>query len=532
MTLSSKLHPHLGENHCSILNKMSWQPLGGPEHGKVKDITISTRTPTQPPKKKYQVGDFDKWWVGDSDEPPERTYPGETNPLYAVTHPAGRCGCTIEEFARGELKQPDLGAPGMYQISRTSAALYTNWRLGRAPTQEQLDEKCKEFEGTESEIAIRRWHKASEKIVGQEVNLALLKNKIRLKFIPIPSSRENKWRGKERGRYKALVTIEDKKSIDHGKTILYHPTNDWVEENFTKESLAVVQAVARETETVYKLQGTSKTEKGFLPLSKKMKYKRGQVDLQISKIRYIPQREIKNALGETVLRSEAWHGLIQTRRDDVAEQIALDHDWVLENIDANMRKFLKEVRVKDGFNGFVFIPEGDNEAHAPGVVQFLANAPNTQYHNKELGSRRCLLDSAASGLFFKGYKRLASMIEGTANDPEVSANAFDYLGKLLQNDLDKSERRSFEYIALNKTRLKSWNTLESPKDYLICIVGIRSSDGKTDHAICIAGGWIFDSNFERALPLTEESLNFCSSSDERSTKFVECTRGHLLRIRK
>ena len=85
---------------------------------------------------------------------------------------------------------------------------------------------------------------------------------------------------------------------------------------------------------------------------------------------------MENALGETVLRSEAWHGLIQTRRDDVADQIALDHEWVLENIDANMRKFLKQVRVKEGFTGFVLIPEGDNKAHATGVVQLLANAPN------------------------------------------------------------------------------------------------------------------------------------------------------------
>ena len=57
---------------------------------KVNDVSMSIRMPTQPPKKKYQVGDYDKWWVGDSDKPPERTERRETNPLYAVMHPPGR----------------------------------------------------------------------------------------------------------------------------------------------------------------------------------------------------------------------------------------------------------------------------------------------------------------------------------------------------------------------------------------------------------------------------------------------------------
>jgi hypothetical protein len=58
----------------------------------------------------------------------------------------------------------------------------------------------------------------------------------------------------------------------------------------------------------------------------------------------------------------------------------------------------------------------------------------------------------------------------------------------------------------------------------MCVPGIRSSDGKTDHAICIADGWIFDSNFEKALPLSEESLNLCSSSSEQATNFVTAIR--------
>jgi len=63
---------------------------------------------------------------------------------------------------------------------------------------------------------------------------------------------------------------------------------------------------------------------------------------------------------------------------------------------------------------------------------------------------------------------------------------------------------------------------------MMCLFGVHSSDGKTDHAICIVGNWIFDSNLERALPLTMESLDICSSSAERQCKFVGFTRGYIL----
>ena len=56
-----------------------------------------------------------------------------------------------------------------------------------------------------------------------------------------------------------------------------------------------------------------------------------------------------------------------------------------------------------------------------------------------------------------------------------------------------------------------------------------SSDGETDHAICVVGKWIFNSSFEKALPLNEESLQICSSSKERKTSFVGITRGYGLK---
>jgi hypothetical protein len=76
----------------------------------------------------------------------------------------------------------------------------------------------------------------------------------------------------------------------------------------------------------------------------------------------------------------------------------------------------------------------------------------------------------------------------------------------LKKKINKEEKRKFINGVLGKQLLKQWDPLHSPHDYLMIILGIQSSDGKTDHAICITAGWIFDSNFKKALPLTQLNI--------------------------
>ena len=87
-------------------------------------------------------------------------------------------------------------------------------------------------------------------------------------------------------------------------------------------------------------------------------------------------------------------------------------------------------------------------------------------------------------------------------------------------------------VFLKKIKNKNFDILKESRNYLLCIVGLRSSDGKTDHAICVVNDWIFDSNYEKALPLNEKSLNICCSSDDRNSTFVEITRGYVLQAYK
>jgi hypothetical protein len=45
-------------------------------------------------------------------------------------------------------------------------------------------------------------------------------------------------------------------------------------------------------------------------------------------------------------------------------------------------------------------------------------------------------------------------------------------------------------------------------------------DGATNHAVTIVGKWVFDSNGSTAKELSQETLDWCCSSDNKKEKFV------------
>ena len=103
--------------------------------------------------------------------------------------------------------------------------------------------------------------------------------------------------------------------------------------------------------------------------------------------------------------------------------------------------------------------------------------------------------------------------------------------EVINNQSNKEERKAFTIVKFEKIKKKEWNILVDSKEYMLCLLGIESTDGKTDHAITIVGDWIFDSNCERALRLSKESLDICSSSFNRDSYFVKPTRGYMLKKR-
>ena len=76
-----------------------------------------------------------------------------------------------------------------------------------------------------------------------------------------------------------------------------------------------------------------------------------------------------------------------------------------------------------------------------------------------------------------------------------------------------------------------FDPLKDHQDYLLCLVSIVGSDGKTDHAITIADGFIFDGNFNFKLKLCRKNLDECCSTDDHKCSYRGVENGWLFKRR-
>ena len=120
------------------------------------------------------------------------------------------------------------------------------------------------------------------------------------------------------------------------------------------------------------------------------------------------------------------------------------------------------------------------------------------------GERYCLVYSFASALAYLGINQLASEILQAANIIVEKHNTFALFTTYL---LKKSK-----YLNFKKLKRIKWNILENEEKDLV-IVALKSTNGKEDHCVTLVGKWIFDSNFLNALPLCQDALDLCCSSD-------------------
>jgi hypothetical protein len=357
-------------------------------------------------------------------------------------------------------------------------------------------------------------------------------NKIHLKFEEEPISRIGDDR-KIRGVYFACV------ELPNGSIRIHKVATNWVEANFSAESLAVVQCVAKETKQTFRNRVNDKQEFGYLSLSKENNMEKLTVTVkmgkridvrQVSKIRYIPPKRVKDANGKNHWEPHKWQGLINVDSSNVGDQVTLTDEWMNENISEEFQDLLIRLRGPNkDVRSFVLIPEGANEHQVKEVVQFPEDAPSARYYeaNQSEKRRRCVLSSAASGLHYLGLKHISFFINSMQANQRSDNEAFTMFHKKFKERSTKADRRKYQIIYRPKEG--TWNMLIDAPKYPFCLLGIKSMDGKTDHCICVVENWIFDSNFEKALPLTIESLNICASSTDRPTSYAGITRGYLLK---
>ena len=87
-------------------------------------------------------------------------------------------------------------------------------------------------------------------------------------------------------------------------------------------------------------------------------------------------------------------------------------------------------------------------------------------------------------------------------------------------------RKSDNTLYFVKLKASSYNIYD-PMDNQLVVVALKGSDGKEEHCVTIWDKWVFDSNFNFALPLNKESLDLCCSAEHSHEQFVSVGEARL-----
>ena len=92
--------------------------------------------------------------------------------------------------------------------------------------------------------------------------------------------------------------------------------------------------------------------------------------------------------------------------------------------------------------------------------------------------------------------------------------------------------RAFEITNVGYLHRRPFNPIGASQAYMLCVLALKSKDGKTDHAVAICNNYLFDTNFANALPLQEKALDYCCSADASEGSFEMVWRGIALKNHK
>ena len=209
-----------------------------------------------------------------------------------------------------------------------------------------------------------------------------------------------------------------------------------------------------------------------------------------------------------------WSG--KTKKGDI---VHLDDAFVRASFgDAFTNEMMKMNR------GFIDIPVGDYKASRLHDYPSLhsVTSPSIQYMQSE-GKDLCVSKSLASTFYALRWEKESARIDAFGEE---------ILNGLVMNALEKVvhfARTLFpSWIVI--TRMKpgfDWKTDLQPNDVFIGV--LLASDESCSHAVTLHGGFVFDANEPVALRLCDESLDYCTSTENVKSSFVKFKRGYLFR---
>ena len=321
----------------------------------------------------------------------------------------------------------------------------------------------------------------------------------------------------EKDYLKGHYTIVIKRKSGAMETLI--PTNEWVHLNFNAKVLASCQRLAyqrKETLVCIEANDTSVTRTGYIHVETEGITCSATDTRVINRLKYVPKRSVSSgpifttdengkkvkAERKQTIIPHHWHGYCNATN----ENIKLTDAWVTMNF---KNGYLKQVMSATGAGTpYLIVPPGESRTQPPNLD---SAGPINKYRQKN-GDMTCMSLALANALHYLGKKTMGHIVFSKSKHCERKAWSIRQYCESL-----RSTNKLFSKITYPNTAtvdlLGNITTL-----HLVVILGV---DGKEDHCIALTKDWIFDPNFDRALPRSTESLNQCCSSADVATNFLK-----------
>ena len=228
----------------------------------------------------------------------------------------------------------------------------------------------------------------------------------------------------------------------------------------------------------------------------------------INRLKYIPPKLDKD---NVEIKPEPWFGYCKCSN----KKEALDSLYINQTFPPDLIADVKAFGVK-GSQKWIDIPPGEAKP-CSSFPEHLEKGPVMKYRQEE-DQNTCLVYSFASALDHIGAKTSAFVLYRKSGK---IINRCDTVARF--SVAVKDSDKHFNFVRL---KLPSYNILDRVDNQLV-VASLRGSDGKEEHCVTIFDKWVFDSNFEYALPLCRESLDLCCSSKETNDQFVSVGEARL-----
>ena len=151
------------------------------------------------------------------------------------------------------------------------------------------------------------------------------------------------------------------------------------------------------------------------------------------------------------------------------------------------------------------------------IPSHLQKGPKMRYKQKPT-KQTCMVYSFASALDYIGARQAGSELYRKSN---MFVNKSDAIQKF-----SVAARQIDEHLRFKKIDVRNYDILKNGENDLV-LASLKGSDGKDDHCVTVYGSWLFDSNFDYALPLTKEALDLCCSAENTQDKFVSVNEARI-----